>query len=551
MLKHLDIRNYALINELSADLGPGMTTVTGETGAGKSIILGALSLLLGNRADSAVVLDRSHKCIVEGVFDIDVEEKRDFFEANEIDIFSETIIRREVAADGRSRAFINDTPVKLSILKELTGSLIEVHSQHQTLTIRDSNFRLDVIDAYHGDRELVHTYRKQYNEFIELTGEVDRLRSEQATLKRDEDYYEFLFKEFDRIDLEKTDQESLESELKVLDNTEDILRSLSGIKDLLDDGDHSILNGIKTILTNMTGISRHHPELEDLEKRLRSVNVEMGDISDTISGLESEFKNDPEREEQIRDLLDILYSLMQKHQVRSVEELIRVRDEIDGKLNDLGSIDHALEAAELKLKYAGEELTTTAKNLSESRLRVKGVLEKEINELLEFVGMKNSRFSIEITSTKQFTVRGGDSVEFLYTPASNIEFRELDKIASGGELSRLMLCIKSVLADVKELPTLIFDEIDTGISGGVANKVAQVIKKISGKRQVIVITHLPQMAGKGDEQLLVYKEESSGGVNTKLRKLTKAERITEVARMLSGDDPSGSAMDTARDLLEV
>lgn len=551
MLKHLDIRNYALINELSADLGPGMTTVTGETGAGKSIILGALSLLLGNRADSAVVLDRSHKCIVEGVFDIDVEEKRDFFEANEIDIFSETIIRREVAADGRSRAFINDTPVKLSILKELTGSLIEVHSQHQTLTIRDSNFRLDVIDAYHGDRELVHTYRKQYNEFIELTGEVDRLRSEQATLKRDEDYYEFLFKEFDRIDLEKTDQESLESELKVLDNTEDILRSLSGIKDLLDDGDHSILNGIKTILTNMTGISRHHPELEDLEKRLRSVNVEMGDISDTISGLESEFKNDPEREEQIRDLLDILYSLMQKHQVRSVEELIRVRDEIDGKLNDLGSIDHALEAAELKLKYAGEELTTTAKNLSESRLRVKGVLEKEINELLEFVGMKNSRFSIEITSTKQFTVRGGDSVEFLYTPASNIEFRELDKIASGGELSRLMLCIKSVLADVNELPTLIFDEIDTGISGGVANKVAQVIKKISGKRQVIVITHLPQMAGKGDEQLLVYKEESSGGVNTKLRKLTKAERITEVARMLSGDDPSGSAMDTARDLLEV
>lgn len=551
MLKHLDIRNYALINELSADLGPGMTTVTGETGAGKSIILGALSLLLGNRADSAVVLDRSHKCIVEGVFDIDVEEKRDFFEANEIDIFSETIIRREVAADGRSRAFINDTPVKLSILKELTGSLIEVHSQHQTLTIRDSNFRLDVIDAYHGDQELVHTYRKQYNEFIELTGEVDRLRSEQATLKRDEDYYEFLFKEFDRIDLEKTDQESLESELKVLDNTEDILRSLSGIKDLLDDGDHSILNGIKTILTNMTGISRHHPELEDLEKRLRSVNVEMGDISDTISGLESEFKNDPEREEQIRDLLDILYSLMQKHQVRSVEELIRVRDEIDGKLNDLGSIDHALEAAELKLKYAGEELTTTAKNLSESRLRVKGVLEKEINELLEFVGMKNSRFSIEITSTKQFTVRGGDSVEFLYTPASNIEFRELDKIASGGELSRLMLCIKSVLADVKELPTLIFDEIDTGISGGVANKVAQVIKKISGKRQVIVITHLPQMAGKGDEQLLVYKEESSGGVNTKLRKLTKAERITEVARMLSGDDPSGSAMDTARDLLEV
>jgi DNA repair protein RecN (Recombination protein N) len=551
MLKHLEIRNYALISELSADLGPGMTTVTGETGAGKSIILGALSLLLGNRADSNVVLDRSHKCIVEGTFTVDVEQLKDFFQSNEIDAFSDTIIRREITTEGRSRAFINDTPVRLTTLKEFTGSLIEVHSQHQNLTIRDSEFRLNVIDAYHGDSRLLNDYSEKYQDFRDLTLQVEKLKEEQASLKRDEDYYSFLFREFENIDLEKTDQGSLESELKVLDNTDDILRSLSGVKTLIDDSEHGINTRLTSVLSTLSSIAKHHTDLEELEKRVRSVYVEMEDVSETIDGLESEFSSDPEREQQIKEILDVLYGLMQKHQVRSTEELIRIKNEIDTRLNKMGNIDHALKDAELKLEKTKKELSIAARNLSSARHNVKDRLEEEINELLAFVGMKDSRFSIDMTETDHFTWRGTDRVGFLYTPASNIEFRELDRIASGGELSRLMLCIKSVLADVNDLPTLIFDEIDTGISGNVANKVAQVVKRISGKRQVIVITHLPQMAGKGDEQLLVYKEEGSKTINTKLRKLSMTERITEVARMLSGEEPSESAIDTAKDLIEA
>jgi len=553
MLKHLSISNYVLIENLDVDLNSGMTVITGETGAGKSIVLGALSLLLGNRAESKILTDQTKKCIVEGVFVIDKNRDHDFFTSNDIDFDAETYIRREVTPEGRSRAFINDTPVKLNVLKDLTSRLIDIHSQHQNLTLKNSTFRLQVVDSFHGDEKLLKNYRSVFQKYTLLDQTLKKLKLEQDKLKRDEDYFSFQFNELNNSDLESIDQVKLESDLQLLENSGDIIQSLQSIQQNMDGDDPNLLGLLIQIESQVNQISKHHPSLKELHHRIQSLKIELSDISDSLNDLSGQFSTDPEKQLQIQGLLDNIYILYQKHRVNTAQELILLRDELDEKLNNIGSVEGQIESLTKEFHQYEKEIRSISQQLTDTRMASVPGIEKKINGLLSFVGMNQASFKVEIKTDDEsgYHVNGSDKVTFMFSPNKGRGYNELDKIASGGELSRLMLCIKAMLADTKGMPTLIFDEIDSGISGEVANKVGEVVKNISGSRQVIVISHLPQMAGKADHHFSIYKETSVSGTNTKLKILEKEERIVEIARMLSGENPSDAARETAADFLGV
>jgi DNA repair protein RecN (Recombination protein N) len=553
MLKHLRISNYALIDELEVEIGPGMTVITGETGAGKSIIMGALSLLLGSRADHNAIIDSSKKCIVEGTFVINELTNKDFFTTHEIDFHSDTIIRREINPEGRGRIFINDTPVKLHVLKTFTSTLIDIHSQHENLTLKNSAFRLQVVDTFHGNQKTINHYKNLYSEFLELKLKIESLIEQQGNIKRDEDYFRFLFDELENASLDAINQKTLETKLETLSNSADIISTLTEIEQALINGDTNITSKLNYLHQRISGIEKHHNDLKELSSRLKSTTIELQDIAESAGLLSETFVLSPEEESRMRTSLDLLYALYQKHRVNSVEELKELRNTLDEKLNTIGTVDQELIETEKKFSDCKKNLSKVAKELSSVRMKAIPAIEKEINKLLKYVGMHQANLTLELTSSGEmdFQPTGIDKVTFLFSPNKGIEARELDRIASGGELSRLMLCIKSVLANTKGLATLIFDEIDAGISGEVASKVGNIMHEISKGRQVLVISHLPQMAGKGDSHFLVYKQENGGKVSTRLKKLSQKERIAEIATMLSGDKPSKSAINTARDLLEV
>jgi len=553
MIQKLSIQNYALIDQLEIKFSGGMTIITGETGAGKSILLGALSLLLGSRADAGTLMHKNKKCVIEGTFQIQETVLSDFFSRNDLDIEKNTLIRREITPEGKSRSFVNDTPVNLNILKELGTLLIEIHSQHETLTLNDSGFQMLVIDSYAKNQVLLKEYKLKFLQYNRDLQSLEILREKEKKSKLDAGYFQFQFNEIQESNLNPGEQGLLESELEMLNHSETIKSSLIKAAAIINGDDHSLLSGVGIVNSSLQGIAKVFPKAEELLQRIKSVQLEMKDIGNELESLEQEVVFDPRRVEIINERLDTIYRLQQKHRVNTVDELLLIHRDLEQKLSEISSLDQEIEILEKSISKNRLELKKLAGQIHISREQAFPVIEKQITTMLSELGMKHAVFKIELTtlSEEQFKANGLNTVRYLFSANKGVAFRELNKVASGGELSRLMLCIKSMLAKLTGLPSIIFDEIDTGISGEIAHKVGNILKEMSKERQVIAITHLPQMAGKGDDHLFVFKETGTGTTTTRIRKLNKSERIEEIAKMLSGDQPTKAALANARELLDV
>jgi len=551
MLVKLFVQNYALIRELDVDLESGLTIITGETGAGKSILLGALSLILGTRADTGVLLDKNEKCIVEGTFRIEEYDLIDFFTSNELDYEPVSTLRREINPAGKSRAFINDTPVTINLLKELGEQLIDIHSQHQTLMLNDNSFQLNVIDSFAGTVKLKGEYAVSYAAFRRLKKEYNSVKENVEKNKADLEYYQFQLKQLDEARLRLGEQEELESEQELLGHAEEIKLALGGSSNLFSADGNSILSMLREVKLNIGKIWSFLPDGETLLKRTESSLIELDDLAAEIENLASSIEADPHRLAKVNDRLDTLYSLMQKHRVSTLEGLIAKKEEIENLVKSIVSGDERL--AELKSMLGNEvaSLKSISAAMSEKRIGVLPEIELKITELLRQLGMPNARFKISLLQKEEFTSTGGDQADFLFSANKQIAPENLAKIASGGELSRVMLSLKSLLTKNNNLPTIIFDEIDSGVSGEVADKVGQILAGMGKYMQVVNITHLPQVASRGSKHYQVYKDDTTDSTFTRVKLLSADERVLEVARLLSGSEVTETAMKNARELLKA
>jgi DNA repair protein RecN (Recombination protein N) len=550
MLVNLSIRNYAIIKELNVEFAPGFCVVTGETGAGKSIIMGALSLILGQRADTSVLKNQEEKCVVEGrFFLLGKNDLELYFEENDLD-FEETImLRREITSTGKSRAFINDTPVQLPLMRELGLKLIDIHSQHSNLELGNRQFQLNVIDWYGGNNELLKNYSVHYLELKKVENSYRELSGEAQQAKADIDYFEYQFKQLEETRLIEGEQELLEQEQEVLTHAEEIKTGLNQVHQLLDRDEQSVIVELKEAVTIMRKMASFLPAAERLFERLESQFIESRDIADECSILADKTEHNPSRLEEVTLRLDTLYSLLQKHRVGSIAELISLRDEFDAKLQAAASYDEELERLKHLVIELKEKVSEAADELHLKRLSLLPTFENEVADYLQQLGMPNGQFNIELKRKAEFSALGSDEVYFLFTANKGGQLEEINKVASGGELSRLMLAIKTVVAKSKALPAIIFDEIDSGISGEIALKMGMILKSMSQFMQVINITHLPQIASKGDSHYHVYKNETAEGAETGMRLLTSEDRIIEISKMLSGEKPSPAAIANAKALL--
>lgn len=551
MIQSLKIKNYALIDNIDIDFNPGFLTITGETGAGKSILIGALSLVLGNRADTNVLRDENNKCVIEASFRIDQYNLKWLFERYDLDFEPETILRREIRDNGKSRAFINDTPVNIKVLKELGDQLVDVHSQHQNLILKDNSFHLDVVDSFAAHYELLHEYKEHYKDYRKLENQYKKLKHEAEQSKADLDYYQFQYDQLEKAKLQEDEQQELESELETLNHAEEIKHSLSGAYHLLTNEEYSILNQLKEAGDYLKKIIEYFPKVKEISERTDSAYIELQDISGELDILNSDIEYDPERIEYIRERLDEIYSLQHKHNVDTVQDLISIKNELEQKIEQIDSADYRLEEMEKSLTQKRNHLEKLASQLSESRGKAIAPIERKITGMLVELGIPNAKFKIEKNTLEDFTDSGKDGIRFLFSANKNISPEEISKVASGGELSRLMLSLKSLIAETKALPTIIFDEIDSGTSGDIADKMGSIMKMMSENMQVINITHLPQIASKGDYQFLVYKEDDPKHTYTNIRKLNKEERIQEIAKMLSGEQLTETAIQNAREFLST
>jgi len=549
MLNSLQVRNYALIRELEIDFRTGLSIITGETGAGKSILLGALGLLLGNRADTSVLKDQDKKCFVEGNFRISGYNLEGFFERNDLDFEEPVIIRREIAPGGKSRAFINDTPVNLTLVRELGLRLVDIHSQHHNLNLNDHRFQLRVVDTVAGNQNLLAAYRDQFNEYAGLGKKLEDLREKARQAKTDLDYLSFQFKQLEEAGLAADEQESLEQEMQTLDHAEEIKRNLLYVHAMLDGDEKSARELLQNAIQAFEAIRDYYPVASEMAERIRSSLIELKDIAAEAETAGNITELDPARQMVVRERLDMLYSLMQKHGVNDIRELISLRDELDSRISDISSFDEQISGLEKEWEESLASLERISDELSGHRQKVLPGMEKEVSSLLGSLGIPNARFLVARNELNEFTLNGRDEVEFLFSANAEMPAREISRVASGGELSRLMLSIKSLLSDSLELPTIIFDEVDAGVSGEIADKVGEIMKKMAGGKQIINITHLPQVAGKGYHHYLVYKSDEGGGERTGIRLLNNEERILEVARMLSGEELTEAAISNARELL--
>lgn len=551
MLQHLSIKNYALINQLELSLYNGFSVITGETGAGKSIILGALNLVLGKRADLKVLKNNHLKCVVEGTFLLNQPTYASFFERHDLDFEEETIIRREILPSGKSRAFINDTPVKLSILSALAESVVDVHSQHQTLLLSDSQYQLSMLDSFAENDKELKAYEKSFFEYSECKREVDRLKKITDNEVGDVDYLMFLLKELIEAKLAPNEQENIEEELQVLEHAEEIEANFEEIKTLANDGDNGgVRAALKTIENSLRSLSRFHKEYDELGERLESTRIEFEDIIREVELQSGESDFEPGRMDSLDQRLTHLINLQRKHGVDSVEELIAKKDELQTKVDSLSNVEEHLKKACENLDKAQKELEQQASKLHDTRQKAAPKVEDRIKTLLQLLNMKTAEFSIEVTKTATFTKRGFDDINFLFTANKGIKPQSLSKVASGGEMSRVMLALKATMAQKNELPSIIFDEIDTGVSGETAGKIGMILKEMGANMQVIAITHLPQIAGMGNEHYKVVKETEDESTLTNILHLKGEERLTELARLLSGEEISDAALANARSLLK-
>ncbi|WP_449438092.1 DNA repair protein RecN [Pedobacter steynii] len=551
MLQKLSIRNYALIDSVDLELDKGLNIITGETGAGKSIMLGALSLILGQRAETKYFFNQAKKCIIEGQFLLNDTTLQSFFEENDIDFYNESILRREISTDGKSRAFINDTPVTLTVMKQVGERLIDIHSQHATLEVNDPGFQLFVVDTLANHHTLLAQYREEYKVYKKAQQQLSTLQGAMTDARSHQDYEQFLFNELEAASLKSDEQEQLEVELQMLNNAENIKRSLVNSNNILSEQEISVLPLLKEAINQLQGIEKFNADYGALNERLRSSLIEIKDIAQEVVAFEEGIIFNPSRIEEINSRLDIIYNLQQKHRVNSIEELLAIETQLSKNLSELLSGDEEIERLEKEIAEMKEMLTAKATELSANRSKSITNTEDEVAKVLKQVGMPNAKIKIEQGTLPELNIDGKDTITLLFAANSGQAPAPVGKVASGGELSRLMLAIKSIMAKHTSLPTLIFDEIDTGISGETAVRVGNVIGELEHNMQVICITHLPQIAAKGDAHYFVYKNEESERTTTGIRKLKSEDRIKAIAEMLSGKDPGASAIKNAQELLGI
>ena len=549
MIQRIHIQNYAIIDELSIDFSARMNAITGETGAGKSILMGALSLILGDRADTAVLLQREKKCVVEGTFTMGAKkEALAFFKANDLDAEEEIVIRREIAPNGKSRAFVNDTPVNLEQLRKLSTMLVDLHRQFDTLELGESDFQREVLDALAGQGTVLEEYRAVYRSWQAATRELATLQTQKVQFDKELDYNKFLFDELNEAGLREQELEDLDQELKLLNNSEGIKTALSRVYHDLGEGEHPVVQQLKSLQHSLQTYAAYHPALTGLAERMSSAQIELQDIAGEVESINDAVNYDPRRVEQINERLSIGYKLMKKHGVSTTAELLTLQRHLEDKIQDRLQVEESIAAGEKEVARLLQEMKKKATALSKGRQAQTGPLEEQVNRLLKQVGMPNARLKVLVQAAEP-GLSGMDAIEFLFDANKSNRYEPVRKVASGGELSRLMLCIKSLVAESIDLATLIFDEIDTGISGEAARQVGIILKSLSKKRQVICITHQPQIAGKADAHYFVYKEVKGEAIKTRIRLLDQDERITAIARMLSGEKPTAAALENAREMV--
>lgn len=551
MLQRLTVKNYAIIDHIEIRFSGNLNTITGETGAGKSIILGALSLILGARAANKTLYNEEEKCVVEGLFNLKGYDLKDFFAQNDLDYETETIIRREITPSGKSRAFINDTPVLLDVLKELGAMLINLHSQHETLALSSTTFQLQLVDAVARNQDSLAAYRTTFDSYKKTEQQLTNLREESRSSMGDLDYLQFQYNELEKANLDIDEFNNLEEELSLLENAEEIKSGITGAVNLLSYDEGSALDRLATTLSHLRGLTQYNDQLKELAERVESSRIELQDVARELEHLADNTQYDPERVGELQQRQNTINRLLVKHQVETVADLLDMQADIEGKLQAYQGITADIEKLEAQLTTLQKELGQQGGKLYDTRQTVLPGIEKEVKELLSFVGMPNADFRIKLERLPLDKVHrnGMDKVTFLFTANKGMQPEELRKVASGGELSRLMLVLKSLIASNTALPTLIFDEIDTGISGEVAAKVGQVMEKLGAQHQVIAITHLPQIASKGSSHYFVYKQTDGDRTATQIKKLSAEDRATEIAKMLGGDTVTQAAMDNARELL--
>ena len=550
MLKKLFIQNYAIIDEIEIDFSSKLNIITGETGAGKSILMGALSLILGDRADSGVLLDRTKKSVAEGTFETGGrKEVKAFLKEHDLDTEEELVIRREIAVNGKSRAFVNDTPVNLEQLRRLSSLLVDLHRQFDTLDLGASDFQRDVLDALAGHADLLQQYRTVYGQWQQARKELDELQQQKNQFTREYDYNKFQYDELEEAALKENELEEADATLKLLSNSEGIKSALTKVSYELNEGEQPMVQQLKSLFNQLQSFAGYHADLPALLQRLQSAQIELLDIADEVERINDHVQYDPKRIEQLNERIAIGYKLLKKHAVKTTGELLAIKNALEEKLQAVLNIDEAIQGKEKAVQQLQQDALALAKTISANRVKQVKPLQDKVNKLLVQVGMPNARLQVDVQQVDTLQVHGQDVIEFLFDANKSNRFEPIRKVASGGELSRLMLCIKSLVAQSLDLGTLIFDEIDTGISGEAAKQVGVIMKDLAKRRQLISITHQPQIAGKADAHFFVYKQIKGDTIKTNIKLLSKEERITTIAKMLSGEKPTAAALENAREMV--
>lgn len=551
MLKRLYISNFALIDEMDVTFPGELTVITGETGAGKSIFLEALGLLLGNRADATMVQSKKKKCILEAEFDINQIELHNFFNENELDQEEYLIIRREISADGKTRSFLNDTPVSLNVLKQLSGYLIDIHSQHQTLLLNQSHFQFELLDAFAGTNNDVKEYRKKFTLLKRKKETLSNLLLQEQQAKKELDYFTFLFNELEEAKLTNGRLQALEAESNLLENAQQIKEQLNNCVVQINEAEGNLLQQLTSLKSHLQSLVKINANYEQYFLRVNSVYVELKDLCNDLEIEEEKVEHNPKKLSSVNEQLDELNRLLKKHHVKTEQELIIIKDELESKLSAFNSIETTINSISAEINELNKQCSISAKLISLKREQSIIPTQDSVKKLLTDLSMPNAEFKISLTQSENLSSNGIDEVMFLFSANKGVELNELHKVASGGELSRLMLTLKAMLATKKRLATIIFDEIDTGVSGEVANKIGVILEKMSKNIQVISITHLPQMAVKGNHHLFVFKMDDGDRTASYIKTLTKEERITEIAKMLSAGKTTDAALKNAKELLRL
>jgi DNA repair protein RecN (Recombination protein N) len=548
MLQNLQIKNYAIIDEIGISFSNGLNVITGETGAGKSILMGALSLILGERADTSVLLDKEKKCFIEGSFKTNHELVKKFLHDNDLEAEDDIVIRREIATNGKSRAFVNDSPVNLNILRELSSLLVDLHQQFDTLELGDNNFQREVIDALANQNNALRQYQQVFKQYTSAQKQLAALKLQQASANKEFDYQNFLFNELEDANFSIDELEQGEAALKTLNNAENIKSTLSTIYSVLQENEQPLIQQIKSLNNQLTSLKNFHPGIQVLTDRLHSTQVELQDIADELDHLNNSVSFSEEKINALNERLALGYRLLKKHGVQTTADLISIKNELQLKLNQITDLAEVIAKEETMVNEFLKQASEAAENISANRHKQIKPFEQKVNLLLAKVGMPNAKIKVQMEQT-ELNYYGSDSVEFLFDANNSGRFESLRRVASGGELSRLMLCIKSLVAKSVQLPTLIFDEIDTGISGEAARQVAIIMKELSVAHQLISITHQPQIAAKAEAHYFVYKEIKGDKIATAIKLLDRDEQITTIATMLSGERPTAAAFANAREMI--